>query len=133
MRPAPPLIALLCLWGLSGLAVLFAGVPLLAWQLGGAGLALLALGDALLLRGRETPQVAREIPDALPLGIEREVGLRIESMKPQRVEVFDLHPGAWPSQGLPRRLILGAATASRFSYRLRPVARGDATFDGVQL
>jgi len=133
VRPAPLLIALLCLWGLFGLAVLFAGVPLLVWQLAGAGLALLALCDALLLRGRATPQVAREIPDALPLGIEREVGLRIESMKPQRLEVFDLHPGAWPSQGLPRRLALGAATAMRFSYRLRPVARGDATFDGVQL
>ena len=31
MRPVPPLIALLALWGLSGLAVLFLGVPAWAW------------------------------------------------------------------------------------------------------
>jgi uncharacterized protein (DUF58 family) len=133
MRPAPLLIALLALWGLSGLAVLFAGVPLLAWQLAGAGLVALALGDALLLRRRATPRVAREVPEALPLGIEREVILRVESTRPQRLEVFDLHPGAWPSQGLPRRLALDAGTAASFGYRLRPVARGDALFEGVQL
>lgn len=133
MRPAPLLIALLVLWGLSGLAVLFANVPLLAWQLTGAGIALLAIGDALLLRRRPTPQVSREIPEALPLGIERDVTLRVESMSRQRVDLFDLHPGGWPAQGLPQRLKLAPATASTFSYRLRPTARGDATFDGVQL
>lgn len=124
---------MLALWGLSGLAVLFAGVPMLAWQLGGIGLLLLSAGDALLLHRRATPQVTREIPEALPLGIERDISLRIESMSRQRVDVFDLHPGAWPSQGLPRHVRLAAATASTFSYRLRPIARGDAVFAGVQL
>ncbi|SDR09788.1 DUF58 domain-containing protein [Pseudoxanthomonas sp. CF125] len=133
MRPAPLLIGLLVLWGLSGFAVLFAGVPLLAWLLAGAGLALLAVLDGLLLRRRPTPQVSREIPEALPLGIERDVTLRVESMSRQRIDLFDLHPGGWPAQGLPQRLKLMPATASTFSYHLRPTARGDATFDGVQL
>ena len=133
MRPAPLLIALLALWGLSGLAVLFADVPLVVWQSTGVGIALLAIGDALLLRRRETPQVLREMPEALPLGIERDVTLRVESMSRQRIDLFDLHPGAWPAQGLPQRLQLAPATASTFSYRLRPTARGDATFAGVQL
>ena len=52
MRPAPLLIALLVLWGLSGLAVLFADVPMLAWQSTGIGLVLFATLDALFLRGR---------------------------------------------------------------------------------
>ncbi len=133
VRPAPLLIALLVMWGLSGLAVLFANVPVHAWQLVGLGLALLAVIDALLLRCRDTPQVTREIPGALPLGIERDVTLRVESMRRQRLEVFDLHPDAWPAQGLPQQLKLAAATASTFSYRLRPTAHGDATFAGVQL
>jgi uncharacterized protein (DUF58 family) len=133
VRPAPFLIALMILWGLSGLAVLFAEVPLLAWQSTGIGLALLAIVDVLFLRRRETPQVSREIPEALPLGIERDVTLRVESMSRQRVDLFDLHPGAWPAQGLPQHLKLAPATASTFSYRLRPTARGDATFAGVQL
>ena len=133
MRPAPLLIALLVLWGLSGFAVLFAGVPLLAWQATGIVLVLLSLLDVLLLRRRATPQVSREIPEALPLGIERDVGLRVESPSRQRIDVFDLHPGAWPAQGLPQRLKLAPGRASTFSYRLRPTARGDALFDGVQL
>lgn len=133
MRPSPLLIALLILWGLSGLAVLFFGAPSLAWQIGGAVLLLLCAVDALLLRRRATPQVFREIPEALPLGIERDVILRVESLKRQRVDLFDLHPGAWPSQGLPQRLKLAPSTATSFSYRLRPNARGDAWFQGVQL
>ena len=92
MRPAPLLIALLVLWGLSGFAVLFAGVPLWAWQVAGTTVVVLALLDALWLRRRPTPQVLREISEALPLGIEREVGVRLESLSRQRVDVFDLHP-----------------------------------------
>ena len=133
MRPAPLLIALLVLWGLSGFAVLFAGVPLWAWQVAGAVVVVLALLDALWLRRRPTPQVLREISEALPLGIEREVGVRLESLSRQRVDVFDLHPSGWPMQGLPQSLTLAAGTAASFSYRLRPIARGDALFDGVQL
>ncbi len=133
MRPASLLIALLALWGLSGFAVLFAGVALPAWQLAGAGIALLAILDAWWLRRRDTPLVTREIPEALPLGIEREVSLRVESMIRQRIELFDLHPGGWPAQGLPQALALAPSTASTFSYRLRPVARGNAVFEGVQL
>ncbi len=133
MRPAPLLIALLVLWGLSGFAVLFAGVPLWAWQVAGTTVVVLALLDALWLRRRPTPQVLREISEALPLGIEREVGVRLESLSRQRVDVFDLHPSGWPMQGLPQSLTLTAGTAASFSYRLRPIARGDALFDGVQL
>ena len=133
MRPAPLLIAMLVLWGLSGFAVLFAEVPLSGWQVGGAGIALLAALDGVLLRRRPTPQVTREIPEVLPLGVEREVGLRVESATRQRIELFDLHPGAWPAQGLPQTLKLAPASATSFSYRLRPIARGDAVFEGVQL
>ena len=133
MRPAPLLIVFLVLWGLSGSAVLFAGMPLWAWQVAGSVLVVLALLDALRLRRRPTPQVLREISEALPLGIERAVGLRIESRTRQRVDVFDLHPSGWPMQGLPQSLTLAAGTASAFSYRLRPITRGDARFDGVQL
>ncbi|GAB2511609.1 DUF58 domain-containing protein [Pseudoxanthomonas sangjuensis] len=134
MIPAAPLVVLLALWGLSGLAVLFLDAPVAAWTATGAAIAALAGFDAWRLRRRETPNVTREIPEALPLGIEREVTLRVESpSRAQRVDVFDLHPGGWPSQGLPRRLKLAPQTASSFAYKLRPNERGDARFAGVQL
>lgn len=133
MRPAPLLIALLALWGVSGMAVLFAGVPLRAWQAAGLAVFALAALDAWALRRRPTPTASREIPEVLPLGIEREVSVRIESKVPQRVQAFDLHPVGWPSQGMPLRLALHAASATTFGYRLQPNARGDAVFEGVQL
>lgn len=134
MRPAPLLIALLALWGLSGLAVPFLQMPLESWQIAGAVLALLGVVDLLWLRRRPTPVATREISEALPLGIEREVQLRLESADfRQRLDVFDLHPSGWISQGLPQRLTLATGTASTFNYRLRPNERGDAVFAGIQL
>src|SRR3546814_19573961 len=74
------------------------------------------------------------MPEALPSGIEREVTLHIESgPRRQCVDVFDLHPGGWESTGLPRSLPLPPDTVSSFRYRLRPTARGDFRFEGVQL
>ena len=133
MRPAPALVALLALWALPGLAVLLLGAPAWTWWAAGGALAMVALFDAGRLRARATPEVSREIPETLPLGVEREVQLRLESLARQRVDVFDLHPGDWPAQDLPRRLDLAPASVSRFGYRLRPAARGDALFAGVQL
>lgn len=134
MRPAPLLVVLLALWAALGLAAGFGWLPARAWPLAGAALAALALVDLLRLRRRATPEVVRQLPEALPVGIEREVVLQLESgPRRQRVEVFDLHPGGWESQGLPRTLVLPPGTVSSVGYRLRPTARGDFRFDGVQL
>ncbi|TAA07658.1 DUF58 domain-containing protein [Pseudoxanthomonas winnipegensis] len=134
MRPAAPLIALLCAWGISGLAVLFAELPLTAWKGIGMAIAGVALLDALALWRRPAPQVQRRVPEALALDLPREVQLTLASPgRTQRVEVFDLHPGAWPSQGLPRALRLARDATATFAYTLRPIARGDAWFAGVQL
>ncbi|MFT3755386.1 MAG: DUF58 domain-containing protein [Pseudoxanthomonas sp.] len=134
MTPAAPLIVLLVAWSLCGLAVLLLGVPMPAWWASGAVLAALAAFDAWRLRRRETPLAVRELPEALPLGVQREVTLRIETLaQAQRLEVFDLHPGGWHSEGLPQKLKLPPLTTASFAYQLRPTERGDAQFDGVQL
>lgn len=133
MRPAAPLIALLVAWALLGVVVAFDLVPAWTWWAAGGTLALIALIDAWRLRGRPTPQIARELPEALPLGVEREVKLRLDvDVARQRLDVHDLHPGSWHAEGLPRRLDLVAGITA-IGYRLRPTARGDFAFDGVQL
>ncbi|WP_242112038.1 DUF58 domain-containing protein [Luteimonas aquatica] len=133
-RPAPLLVGALALWAASGALASFGWLPARAWICGGAGLALIALVDAWRLRRRATPEVVREIPEALPIGIEREVLLHVEGgPRRQRVDVHDLHPGGWEAHGLPRALALAPGTVSSFPYRLRPDARGDFVFDGVQL
>src|SRR5690606_32996392 len=134
VRPAPLLVVAFVAWAALGVAASFGWLPARAWPLAGAAIAVAALLDLLRLRRRATPEVARELPEALPIGIEREVTLQIESgPRRQRVDVFDLHPGGWESTGLPRSLLLPPDTVSSFGYRLRPTARGDFRFEGVQL
>jgi uncharacterized protein (DUF58 family) len=134
MRPSPAFVVALVLWGLFGVYASFDASQARIWQATGAWLLLVAIVDALLLRRRATPEIVREIPEALPIGVERDVTLHLEcGPRAQRVDVHDLHPGGWASQGLPRRLALQPGKVSSFSYRLRPDARGDFTFAGVQL
>ncbi|RRU09381.1 DUF58 domain-containing protein [Stenotrophomonas sp. 278] len=133
MRPAPLLLALLTAWGLFGLAVAFGWVPVWAWWATAGGIALLALVDALRLRAQPSPTVQRELPEALALNVERKVTVRLESSLRQRVELFDLVPGEWSLQGLPRTLALKPLVASSVEYRLTPTARGRFSFEGVHL
>lgn len=134
MSPAPLLVVLFVLWAVLGATASFGLLPMRAWLYAGVAIVVAALLDLLRLRRRATPEVVRELPEALPVGIEREVTLHLESgPRRQRVDVFDLHPGGWESTGLPRSLRLPPDTVSSFGYRLRPTARGDFRFEGVQL
>lgn len=133
MRPGALAVVMLALWGLGGLAVPFAGMPIAVWWWTGAVIFALLLLDGAWLRRMPTPEVVRDLPDVLPLGVERDIVLHLQSNGRQRVDVFDRHPGAWPMQGLPQSLRLKRGQSAHFQYRLRPTLRGDATFDGVQL
>ncbi|WP_411852506.1 DUF58 domain-containing protein [Stenotrophomonas sp. LGBM10] len=133
MRPAPPLLALLCGWGLCGLPVAFGLWPVRVWWMLAAGIAGLALIDLLRLWRQPSPSVQRELPEALAVNVDRSVTLRLESSLRQRVDVFDLVPGAWAVQGLPRALSLKPMVASSVDYTLTPTARGRFMFDGVHL
>src|SRR5690606_10350790 len=133
-RPAPALLVALCAWGVAGAAASFGWLPAAVWPAAGAVLALLALADLAWLWRTPVPDVARHVPEALALGVEREVRLELESgARAVRVDVHDLHPGGWSATGLPRRLSLAPGMVSAVGYRLRPGARGDFDFDGVHL
>ncbi|MCF7223557.1 DUF58 domain-containing protein [Marilutibacter chinensis] len=132
-RPAPLLLALLVLWAALGLAASTGTVPPRWWQGAGAALGLLALIDLVRVWRLPLPQVERSVPDTWPIGIERPVTLAFESARPQRIDVFDLHPVGWQMHGLPRRLDLRRGESARFDYHLRAHERGDFVFDGTHL
>ncbi len=133
MRPRALLLALLAGWGLLGVPVVIGIWPHWIWWAIGAGVALIALVDLLRLRGQPSPSVHRELPESLALNVEREATLRLESSRHQRVDVFDLVPGGWSLQGLPRSLALKPMVTSSVAYRLTPTARGRFVFEGVHL
>ncbi len=133
-RPAPALVALAVAWGTLGIAASFGAVPATAWTIAGGALAAIALVDLALLLRSAVPDVARRVPEALPLGVEREVVLQLEpGTRRQRVDVHDLHPGGWDASGLPRTLALEPGMVASVGYRLRPNARGTFEFEGVHL
>ncbi|BCT92141.1 membrane protein [Lysobacter helvus] len=134
MRPAPPLLACLFAWAAIGLLASLEFVPASTWTWSGIALAAAALLDGVRLWRAAPPDVSRIVPEAFPIGVERDIGLRIEAgARALRADVHDLHPEGWSCTGLPRTLHVAAGTSARFDYRLRPEARGDFAFDGVHV
>lgn len=133
MTPAPLLLVLLMAWAALGGAVLGGWLPRWAWAATGAAVAALALLDLLRLWRLPSPEVQRTVPEALALGMRREVGLRLHAPRAMQVQVFDLAPGDWTLEGLPRRLRLRPGMASDVAYHVQPQQRGRFRFDGVQV
>ncbi len=134
MTPTPRLPLLFAGWALLGVAASVALLPARVWWMAGGVLLALAIVDGWRVRRYALPDVVRELPEALPVGVEREVSLILDSgPRALRADVHDLYPGDWVAHGLPRNLMLPAESATRVSYLLRPTSRGDAEFSGVQL
>ena len=140
LRPAPAMVWALVLWAVLGLAVSIDLAPPRAWLIAFAVLAALAALDGWRLTRAPTPEVARALPEAWPIGVERDVELRIEHYgRRQRVTVHDLYPGDWDivpdgvARDMPRTMTLAADSVATLSYRLRPSVRGNFSFQGTQL
>ncbi|MDT3502331.1 DUF58 domain-containing protein [Stenotrophomonas maltophilia] len=133
MRPAPLLLVLLLAWAALGGVVLAGALPRWSWALVATVIGTLALLDLWRQARRPSPQVQRELPEALALGVRREVGLRLQTTQPMRVQVFDLVPGGWPLESLPQRVQLRPGHACALHYTLQPQQRGRFRFKGVQL
>ncbi|WP_395682689.1 DUF58 domain-containing protein [Dokdonella sp.] len=132
MRPTSFLVALLLLLAGAGLLVAFDWLPVSV--LGVLCLALAALGllDARRVRALPSPEVARELPAVVPVGVERRVELRLHNVarRSLRLDVHDLHPGDWPVFGLQRHVVLPPGRTLDVAYRVTPAARGAFAFDG---
>src|SRR2546427_9617594 len=79
MRPAPLLLALLLAWAVLGGLVLGGLLPRWSWALAAVAIAVPALMDMWRQSRRPSPQVQRELPEALALGVRREAALRLQA------------------------------------------------------
>ncbi|MGH8105475.1 MAG: DUF58 domain-containing protein, partial [Arenimonas sp.] len=135
MRPAKPLLLVLLLWALVGGLVSFHVLPMAAWLASGLFCVLLSALDAFALRSTASPELVRDIPAVLPVGVEREVGIRLQTFtrRKLRCDVHDLHPGHWLTFGLPRAVTLTPHRELAMTYRITPAERGSFEFPGCQL
>lgn len=131
MQPAARLVACCAAWGTLGLACSLGWLPLALWWLAGLVLLLALLADALELLTLPAIAVERRLPAALALGNHTEIQLRLrqDSRRARRVDIYDLHPGGWPAEGLPAQALLPAGRELRLNYRLRPLQRGLVRFE----
>jgi uncharacterized protein (DUF58 family) len=132
LRPTLGFVAALLICALLGALVAFDKLPFVLFAATFAIAALIALQDALRLRALPTPEITRDLPPIVPVGIERVVVLRLRHSAPRtlRVDVHDLHPGDWSVFGLPRRALLPPGRELELPYRITPAARGLFQFDG---
>lgn len=135
MRPAPALVGALLVCALVAALALAALVPAGAALAAAGLLVLVALPDALALRRLPSPQIERDLPPVVPVGVERAVVLRLRSgiARPLALQVHDLHPGDWPIFGLPRSAVLPPGRELDLTYRLTPTERGAFRFAGCAL
>lgn len=133
--PAP---ALLICFGLTLLlAVLASVLPALGlvWWVALGVLILGAAIDAWQLWRRPGPSLTRQLPQALPLGVDREIGLRLEndSAHLQDLSVYDHPPGSMAIHDLPQRVQLPPGEGVQLNYRVHPLVRGSFAFGQTEL
>lgn len=135
MTSTPVFVAALLALAALGVPVAFGVVPPGALAAAAIVLAVVAAFDAWRLRRLPTPTVERELPSIVPVGVEREVALRLrhDGAETLRADVHDLHPGTWPVLDLPQRVDVPPQRELRLVYRLTPTTRGRFDFEGCAL
>lgn len=131
MKPAPRLLQLAL--GLAAIGLVAAFLPrALPFYFGAIGVAVLVAAiDAILVLRRPASLVLRTAPSSVPVGVWKEIELRVDNptSRAQTLHVFDGVPDAFAFEGLPRVVDVPAQSAASFTYRVRALRRGDATFE----
>ena len=127
----------IALWLLAGLGLVAAIWPglLPLWQAALAALLTLAAIDAVLGWRLRAPEVERLLASSLPVGVAREVQLRITNSGPRalRFRIYDHHPLTVETQGMPQTVKLPPGEHVTLSYQVTAVERGEVVFPQSQL
>lgn len=130
LRPTRPLIAILILWTLLGLAGSMYPPVKSWWGLMGSILAVVAAFDGLVVFVMRPPEAERTLPGRLAVGIEGEVPLRI--VNPTRrhlhVAIYDGIPANCECEAFPWRGWIRAKGYLDLNYPITLPERGEIVF-----
>ncbi|MHC8318102.1 DUF58 domain-containing protein [Pseudomonas sp. LB3P31] len=98
-------------------------------------LLVLAILDALLIRGQASPRITRQMPTSLALGRWSEVRLEVEhdSAQSRTLQLYDHVPEGLSVENLPLSVELQPGHRSQVGYRLRPLKRGHFSFEHCEV
>ncbi|MEJ2360528.1 MAG: DUF58 domain-containing protein [Gammaproteobacteria bacterium] len=112
-------------------------VPVLQpdWTVLGSVLAGILLFDALTVWQKQPLQIERKLMHAQSLGTWSKVDLILHNhyRYPLSLQVFDHHPAALVQDGLPLKVNIPANNWVRLQYQIRPIERGPAIFEKIQI
>lgn len=106
-----------------------------AWPIGLALVLGIALLDAALAFLAPAIRIERELPSSLPLGVWRDLTLRLHNSGRRAVtlDVFDHFPLSIEAIGMPQQLRLKPEQHADVHYRIQATERGEARFDQTQI
>lgn len=135
VRPTRPLLAVLLLWALLGLAGSLYPPVAPWWGVAGTALAVVALFDLIILFCLRVPRVKRTLPGRLAVGVEGEVALRIENLGRRHLHlaVFDGIPERAECEAFPWRGWLRGKGFLDLNYPLTLPERGEIPFSKTHL
>jgi uncharacterized protein (DUF58 family) len=128
------------LWAAAGLVAFGAAAAywkdlLPAWQATLAVFALALLADLVAARAMPARlDLERFVPRSLPIGRWRDCVVRVHNRAAfdARCELYDHHPAAVETEGLPIEMTVPAGGYAQARYRLRPTERGDLVMQPAQ-
>jgi uncharacterized protein (DUF58 family) len=105
------------------------------WELAFYGVLTLAVIDLLLMYLKQPIEAHREAPSSLPLGVSRQIKLRLHNHAKQAktLQVYDHYPESMEVEGLPVRVNIKAGHYADIEYKLTAIERGKSIFPCVQL
>ena len=136
MIPAKRLLLLLGLLLAAGIVVAALPNYAVAWPWAAGALVLLALVDAGLALRVRRPRLERHLPGALSLATWSEIQLEFANDNDStalELTVFDHHPDAVESAGLPQTLRIEPGRFARIAYDICPQRRGLMHFGQCEL
>lgn len=130
MSPSAALAALSALVGLLGIGAGLQWYPTVVWSALAVLVLIAVAADFVACRSLRPPNVRRDMPTSLSLGVRSLVGLEVTSHS--RFQAYallhDVHPVNFKAPELPLAIRLTHGV-SRYEYGVRPTTRGDAHFD----
>ena len=135
MLPSSLSVRLALLWLIAAVAASIWGELASAWLVAGALLGAIGLADLLMVQRRPRIEARRLLPGSAPLNVWLEPRLHLSNGDRLRItcQVHDHYPPECAAEGLPRELRIPAGGWAEFTYRLRPVSRGDLAFGSLEL
>lgn len=135
LRPNRLLLLFALLWLVVAIASLLKVATVLQWQLVGMSLLFISLIDALRSYTLVTPEVRREINNALAVGVKSSATLIFTNTSTHRLtlDVLEDYPLSCQIFDLPQKIHLSARSEHAIQYHLQPNKRGDIHYHGVYL